>query len=73
MTKTLTPLRFDAALARPKADRIIWTLPAIGQRIGRGRDFVSALAATPGSPIKRRGRQYYVFESELLSFLAKPD
>jgi hypothetical protein len=68
---SLTPKRFDEIVSPLPArePRIIWTLPAIGRRVGRGKAFAAALASTPGTPIKRRGRQYFVDESELLAFM----
>ncbi|MEQ8446928.1 MAG: hypothetical protein RIB57_13670 [Pelagibacterium sp.] len=67
---TLTPRRLDAVLERPKPDRIIWTLPAIGARIGVGADFVrDTLAKQPDSPVKEIGGRYYAFEDDLLTYL----
>lgn len=60
------------AVARPSHNpsRIIWTLPAIGRRIGVGADFVrDTLAKQPDSPVKEIGGRYYVFEDDLISFL----
>jgi hypothetical protein len=68
MTQPLTPAGFDRLTARP--GRIIWTLPAIGRRLGRGRDVAASLAKMPGSPIRKIGRQYFVEESRLMDFLA---
>lgn len=70
----LTPAVADAILeCRGKASRsqqIIWTLPAIGRRIGVGADFVrDTLAKQPGSPIKEIGGRYYAFEEDLIKFL----
>lgn len=67
----LTPDRFDAMMrdGRQASPKIIWTLAAIGHRLGRGKDFARILASRPGSPIRRQGRQYFVFESELLQFM----
>jgi hypothetical protein len=57
MTNTVTP-------------RIIWTLPAIGARIGVGADFVrDTLAKQPGSPVREIGGRYYAFEDDLIAFL----
>jgi hypothetical protein len=64
--------RLDAVLSRaaPKRERIIWTLPAIGRRIGVGADFVrDTLAKQPGSPVKEIGGRYYAFEEDLIAFL----
>jgi hypothetical protein len=67
---TLTPEAFDSLTRMPaREERIIWTLPAIGRRLGRGRDFVAALAAKEGSPIRRHGRQYFVLEEELMDYM----
>lgn len=75
----LTPARLDAMLegnmrkahnAPGNPSRIIWTLPAIGKRIGVGADFVrDTLAKQPGSPIKEIGGRYYAFEEDLILFL----
>lgn len=71
----LTPARLDAMLeGKPKLSgnpsRIIWTLPAIGRRIGVGADFVrDTIAKQPGSPVKEIGGRYYAFEDDLLYFL----
>lgn len=71
--KPLTPETFDAltrAHARDaREERIIWTLPAIGKRIGRGRDFAEALAMMPDTPIRKQGRQYFVIETELIAYM----
>ncbi len=59
----LTPERFD---------RIIWTLPAIGRRIGTGPDFVrDNLAKQPESPVKEINGRYYAFEADLIAFLKR--
>lgn len=69
----LTPAALDEILEgkdaiRPAA-RIIWTLPAIGRRIGVGADFVrDTIAKQPGSPVKEIGGRYYAFEDDLLYF-----
>lgn len=74
----LTPARLDAMLdgkAKPsqKPSRIIWTLPAIGRRIGVGADFVrDVLAKADGTPIREIGGKYYCFEDDLIDFLRKP-
>lgn len=67
----LTPNHFDHfAAPRNRKDRIIWTLSAIGARIGVGPDFVrDTLAKMPGSPVKEIGGRYYAFEDDLISFL----
>lgn len=53
-------------------DRIIWTLAAIGARIGVGPDFVrDTLAKQKGSPVKEIGGRYYVFEEDLMAFLRR--
>jgi hypothetical protein len=71
----LTPARLDQMLegkVRPSGNpsRIIWTLPAIGSRIGVGADFVrDTLAKQPGSPVKEIGGRFYAFEEDLVSFL----
>jgi hypothetical protein len=58
------------SVARPKRDRIIWTLQGIGARIGVGPDFVrDTLAKQPGSPVKEIGGRYYAFEEDLIRFL----
>ncbi|MDG3575716.1 hypothetical protein P7F60_04915 [Rhizobium sp. YJ-22] len=52
------------------SERIIWTLPAIGRRIGVGADFIrDTIAKMPNTPIKDIGGRYYVFENDLLEFL----
>lgn len=70
---SLNPARFDAAIAgAARQQRIIWTLPAIGARIGVGADFVrDTLAKQPGSPVKEIGGRYYAFEEDLISFLRR--
>lgn len=68
----ITPTTFDQLhpTPSPKGDRIIWTLDAIGSRIGTGRDFVrDTLAKQPGSPVKAIGGRYYAFESDLIAYL----
>ena len=77
MTKPeLTMEAFDR-MTTSKPARIIWTLPAIGQRIGVGADFVrDVVAKQPGSPIRQLGGKWYAFEDDLSDFLradhAKP-
>lgn len=68
----ITPQSFDRTVS-PKvgAPRIIWTLPAIGARIGRGREFAAELAKAEDTPIRREGRQYYAFEDELIAYLRR--
>ncbi|HEY0124081.1 MAG TPA: hypothetical protein VGC14_20435 [Rhizobium sp.] len=72
---TLTPARLDKMLdgkakSSGNPSRIIWTLPAIGQRIGVGADFVrDTLAKQPDSPVKEIGGRYYAFEDDLIAFL----
>lgn len=63
--------RTDAGVrSNRNADGIIWTLPAIGKRIGVGADFVrDTLAKQEGSPIKEIGGRYYAFEDDLISYL----
>lgn len=69
----LTAETFDR-IAMKRRDRIIWTLPAIGHRIGAGPDFVrDTLAKQPGSPVKEIGGRYYAFEDDLISFLRLQD
>lgn len=64
--KHLTP---HDKMTDPKI-KIIWTLPAIGHRIGVGPDFVrDTLAKQPGTPIKEIGGRYYAFEEDLIAFL----
>ncbi|XUY27947.1 hypothetical protein RMR21_006240 [Agrobacterium sp. rho-8.1] len=75
----LTAARIDQVLdkaARPSGNpsRIIWTLPAIGRRIGVGADFVrDTLAKQDGSPVKEIGGRYYAFEEDLITFLRFKD
>lgn len=75
----LTPARLDAMLEgkrKPSGNpsRIIWTLPAIGRRIGVGADFVrDTIAKQPGSPVKEIGGRYYAFEDDLIAFLRFPE
>ncbi|NTH50922.1 DNA-binding protein [Agrobacterium rhizogenes] len=86
--KDIPPLdrwRLDAMLKESRTDgnrrpgannpsRIIWTLPAIGQRIGVGADFVrDTLAKQPRSPIKELGGRFYAFEDDLIAFLRSKD
>ena len=70
MTKPITPQRFDSLARSTPQTRIIWTLPAIGQRVGRGRGFARALVEVPGSPIRRQGRQFYAVEHELIDWMS---
>lgn len=66
----LTPERLDALLTPPRRDRIIWTAPAIGQRIGRSEDYVrKVLAKMDGTPIRCMGRRLYAFEDDLFAFM----
>lgn len=66
----LTPPTFDALLSPAPGKRIIWTAAAIGQRIGRGEDFVrDVLAQMPGSPVRRMGRRFYAIEDELVQYM----
>lgn len=66
----LSPETLDRILPSKRRDRIIWTLGAIGDRIGVGPDFVrDTLAKQPGSPIKEIGGRYYCFEDDLMRFL----
>ncbi|NSX90381.1 DNA-binding protein [Agrobacterium tumefaciens] len=59
--------RLDALLDPPA--RIIWTLPAIAQRIGVCPDFVAhVLAEMPGTPIKKINRRHCVIEKDLIEF-----
>jgi hypothetical protein len=71
MTKPpLTPEVADRMLAPPARPRIIWTLGAIGKRIGVGPDFVrDTLSKQPGSPVKEIGGRYYAFEDDLITYL----
>ena len=75
MKPPLTAVRFDKlAEGRPRPSgnqpRIIWTLSAIGQRIGCGPDFIrDTLAKQPDTPIRQIGGRFYVFEDDLISFL----
>lgn len=66
----LTPETLDRLIPGKRRDRIIWTLSAIGDRIGVGPDFVrDTLAKQPSSPIKEIGGRYYAFEEDLIAFL----
>lgn len=71
MTKPmLTAETVDRIVDGKRRDRIIWTLGAIGDRIGVGPDFVrDTLAKQPGSPVKEIGGRYYAFEEDLMAFL----
>lgn len=71
MTRPITVEQFDATVSpKPGRPRIIWTLPAIGRRIGVGADFVrDTIAKQPGSPVKEIGGRYYAFEEYLIAFL----
>jgi hypothetical protein len=75
MNKPITPRQLDIILeGKPRAlpPRIIWTLPAIGQRIGVGPDFVrDTLAKQEGSPIREIGGRYFAFEDDLIEFLRR--
>lgn len=62
--------QFDRIVPGRQRDKIIWTLPAIGRRIGVGADFVrDTLAKQPGSPVKEIGGRYYAFEEDLITYL----
>ena len=67
----LTASAFDSmAGTRPGRTPIIWTLPAIGARIGVGADFVrDTLAKQPGTPIRQVGGKWYCFEDDLIAFM----
>jgi hypothetical protein len=67
----LTPSNFDRTISAPgKSPRIIWTLPAIGRRIGTSPDFVrNTLVNVDGSPIREIGGRFYCFEEDLLEFM----
>jgi hypothetical protein len=66
----MTPEMFDAVMRPRPRDRIIWTLPAIGARIGAGVDFVrDTLAKQPGSPVHQIGGKWYAFEDDLIAYL----
>lgn len=69
----ISPDQFDRLVKpSPRRDRIIWTLPAIGRRIGVGADFVrDTIAKQPGSPVKEIGGRYYAFEEDLIAFLRR--
>lgn len=68
MTK-LTPEAFDALVDDEQNWKVIWTLEAIGRRIGCGKDFVrDVLFEMPGSPIRKMGRRYYVIDRDLHEF-----
>ena len=69
----ITPERFDSTVSsKPGPPRIIWTLPAIGKRIGVGADFVrDTLMKQPGSPVHEIGGRYYAFEEDLITFLRR--
>lgn len=75
MKPPLAAARFDKLTdgqPRPSGDpsKIIWTLPAIGRRIGVGADFVrDTLAKQKDSPVKEIGGRYYAFEADLIAFL----
>lgn len=63
----------DRILVGKKRDKIIWTLAAIGERIGVGPDFVrDTLAKQPGSPVKEIGGRYYAFEDDLMAYMRNP-
>lgn len=75
MKPSLTAVQFDKLLEgqpRPSGNpsRIIWTLAAIGQRIGCGPDFVrDTLATAENSPIRQIGGRFFAFEDDLIAFL----
>jgi len=70
MTNHMSPEVFDAVMKPRPRDRIIWTLAAIGARIGVGPDFVrDTLMKQPGSPVHEIGGRYYAFEEDLIDFL----
>lgn len=61
-------------LSRPAGNdsRIIWTLPAIGQRIGVSADFVrDTLLQIENTPVRQLGGRYYCFEDELMMFMRR--
>jgi len=75
MKPPLTAARFDKlaqAQQRPSGNqpRIIWTLAAIGQRIGAGADFVrDTLAKQEGSPVRQIGGRFYCLEDDLIEYM----
>ncbi|MCO6178826.1 hypothetical protein [Ciceribacter sp. RN22] len=77
MTNALNGRKPDAGTQQRAPDpasgnssRIIWTLPAIGRRIGVGADFVrDTLAGQKDSPVKEIGGRYYAFEDDLIAYL----
>lgn len=70
MTSELTPKNFDLAIGK-RAPEIIWTLPAIGQAIGTGPDWVrDVLAKMPESPVKKVGGRWCANANELRNFMA---
>ncbi|MCV9997669.1 hypothetical protein OE766_05370 [Pararhizobium sp. YC-54] len=75
MNRPISPQQLDKILEskpRSSGSRIIWTLPAIGQRIGVGPDFVrDTLAKQEGTPIKQIGGRYFAFEDDLILFLRR--
>lgn len=72
--KELTPPVFDAAVKpRVKRERPTWTLPAIGDLIGTGPDYVRSLARIPGSPIHCVEGRWYAYESDLIEWMRHPD
>lgn len=70
MNQPITAERLDAMLQPRQRDRIIWTAPAIGARIGRSEDYVrKVLAKVEGTPIRYQGRRLYAFEDDLFAFM----
>lgn len=68
----LTPESFDRLTVGSKPPKIIWTLQAIGQKIGVGPDFVrDTIATAEGSPVHEIGGRFYAFEDDLLTFLRR--
>lgn len=61
-------------MAEASSERIIWTLPAIAQRLGTGVDFIrDNLAKQEGTPIRQVGGRYFAFEEELFQYLKGRD
>jgi hypothetical protein len=69
MNKVLTPGRFDDTVGK-KANSIIWTAKAIGDRIDRSESWVrKVLATAAGTPVQQTpSGRLFVDEGELMAY-----
>ena len=66
----ITAQQFDRIVtASSPMSEVIWGCKAIGAAIGRSSDYVrDTLAKQSGSPVRRKGREYYARRDELDRF-----